>query len=350
MRRAHFGWLLAGVVGGCVGLPSLPTCGDESPCDPGTACQAGACVASDGAGVPPIDAAIKDAAVDVAAVPDAASPTDAAVVPVDAAPPVRDVAAPTPDATPLDARPTPDAALDPAILVWIALPAGRFNMGSQTLGNEDERPVHRVDVPAFELSLTEVTVAQYRACVEGHTCTVPQTGASCNWGHEDRDDFPVNCVSWYQAQTFAAWTGDGARLPTEAEWEYAARNGGTDVEYPWGFDPPTCDRVVMDDGGAGCRTGHTLPVCSKPDGNSEAHVCDLIGNVWEWVEDTYAESYGWAPNDGSASVDPGGAFRVSRGGSYRMSDPDLLRARTRGFAAPDEQPEYLGIRLARTPR
>ena len=168
---------------------------------------------------------------------------------------------------------------------WVRLPGGRFRMGSEG-GAKDERPVHEVRLPAFEIMETEVTVAMWRACVRARACKPADTctWGKPNWKRSGVDDHPINCVSWAQAQVFARWVGNGARLCSEAEWEYAARSGGTDSVYPWGNERASCDRAVMDDGGKGCGHGKTTwPVCSKPKGSSTQGVCDLAGNVWEWV-------------------------------------------------------------------
>ena len=155
-------------------------------------------------------------------------------------------------------------------------------MGADDLG-PDVKPRHTVTVNSFEMAKTLVTVEQYKVCVDAKACTVPSAGPDCNWGVPGRGKHPVNCVDWQQAQTFSAW--EGGRLPTEAEWEYAARSGGRDQKYPWGDSPPTCEKAVF----KGCGTG-TAPVCSKPAGNTAQGLCDAAGNVWEWMEDRYHPS------------------------------------------------------------
>ena len=126
-------------------------------------------------------------------------------------------------------------------------------------------------------------------------------GDYCNWNQSGRGDHPINCVSWNQARTFATWLG--ARLPTEAEWEYAARSGGENREYPWGDEEATCERAVVyeryqnpKDGNRGCGRDSTWAVCSKSAGNTEQGLCDMAGNVWEWVEDDWHFSFDGAPS------------------------------------------------------
>jgi cysteine-rich repeat protein len=216
-------------------------------------------------------------------------------------------------------------------LLWIPLTAGSFMMGSSS-GPSNEQPAHLVSLPGFELTETEVTVSQYAACVSAAVCSDPDTGGGmgtyCNWGSVGYEDYPVNCVSWDQAQNYCLWAG--GRLPSEAEWEYAARSEGHSDAYPWGSDPASCTRAVMDDGsGWGCGTGRSVPACSRPAGNTDQGLCDMAGNVREWVEDDYHSSYAGAPADGTAWVDsPRSSQRVARGGSA-IEDADWVRARVR---------------------
>ena len=214
---------------------------------------------------------------------------------------------------------------------WVLIPGGSFNMGSNN-GESDEKPVHRVTVRTFEMTKTQVTVEQYKACVDAGACTAPDTGGSCNWGQSDRGKHPINCVDWHQAQAYAKWAG--GRLPSEAEWEYAARSGGRDWKYPWGNGNATCERAVMYDGDLGCGRESTWPVCSKPRGNTTHGLCDMAGNVWEWVQDWYHDSYKGAPTDGSAWEKPTGSIRVNRGGSwYRYAGTCGQRSQLRRSAA-----------------
>jgi len=207
-------------------------------------------------------------------------------------------------------------------LVWLSIPGGTFSMGS-TEGETDERPVHQVAVNVFLMSRSEVTVGQYLACVRAGACRAPDPGdgcmsdnrAYCTWS-QGTEDHPVNCVTWKQARAFCRWAG--GRLPSEAEWEYAARSGLSSRRFPWGNHEATCRLAVMNEGGAGCGQQSTDSVCSRPAGNTAHGLCDMAGNVWEWVEDCWRDSYRGAPVDGSPAVkgchpDYG---RVLRGGSW----------------------------------
>ena len=205
--------------------------------------------------------------------------------------------------------------------IWVSIPGGSFDMGSDD-GYDNEKPVHRVTVSSFLMMKTEVTVSQYKVCVVSGPCNEKNFGKksddeSCNWGYSDRDNHPMNCVTWYGAKKFCEWTG--GRLPTEEEWEYEA-SGGEGRKYPWGTTPkPSCDVAIMNDGGNGCGKDRTWPVCSKLDGNSKHGLCDLAGNVWEWVENCYRKNY-------ASSKDC--SIRLYRGGSLN-SGGRYLRASNR---------------------
>jgi len=156
----------------------------------------------------------------------------------------------------------------------------------------------------------------------------------------------VVCVDRAQARAYARWAG--GRLPSEAEWEYAARSGGREQKYPWGDAAPDCERAVFDSGGMGCGRNSTWPVCSKPKGNTKQGLCDMAGNVWQWVEDAYHESYDGAPQDGSAWDSPSTMSRVVRGGAWIYRSPAFLRAARRGDFIAGDRYSIFGMRLART--
>jgi formylglycine-generating enzyme required for sulfatase activity len=236
-----------------------------------------------------------------------------------------------------------DGGVDPSgALEWVCIAGGTFNMGSNS-GDFDEQPVHSVTIPPFEMLKTEVTARQYGECVTAGSCTPPGTGAAANWGYPAYQNHPVNYVDWNQMVAFCSWTG--GRLPSEAEWEFAARSGGRDFPYPWGDETATCDYAVMNVGGYGCGAGRTWSVCSKLGGNSGQGLCDMAGNVREWVHDSYHENYVGAPADGTAWEDSG-PVRVMRGGSF-TDTAGYLRAFTRGFSFPTDRASYVGARCVR---
>ena len=228
----------------------------------------------------------------------------------------------------------------------VLVPGGMFEMGSNDYANE--MPIRQVQVDAFWIDRTEVTVEAYSACVADGACTEPGSGGSCNWMVAGREDHPVNCVTWFQAAKYCGWVDGGVkRLPTEAEWEKAAR--GTDArEYPWGDVPePSCTHVVMNDGGAGCDMGSTWPVGSKPMGDSPFGAHDMAGNVWEWVADWYTSSYDAMETDNPTGPAMG-TWRVLRGGSWGFSGSDYFRAADRSIFTPTFD-FNVGFRCARTP-
>jgi formylglycine-generating enzyme required for sulfatase activity len=222
---------------------------------------------------------------------------------------------------------------------WITIPGGKFAMGTDEdiKGFEDAKPIHEVSIKTFDMSKTAVTVEQYAECVIKDQCATPRTGLYCNWGVAGRQLHPVNCVTWDQANQYAKFKG--ARLPSESEWEYAATSGGRNQQYPWGNDEPTSELAVF-------NTNSTMPVCSKPKGNTAQGLCDMSGNVWEWVQDTYQNSYAGAPVDGSA-VEGAGSYRVIRGGSFSLNDARYLRADYRSNNYPGNRYYNIGFRLAR---
>ena len=249
----------------------------------------------------------------------------------------------------------------PLEIQWALIEGGAFQMGSPD-ENVDGRSVRRVQVPTFHLAKSEVTNAQYTLCEKAGACTPVNFGSCFRWDTSaggfsfrpiERDapllrgDHPVVCVTWAQASAFARWAN--ARLPSEAEWEFAARSGGQDQRYPWGDAEATCSLALMstsdeDDAEMGCGSQATAPVCSKPDGNSAQGVCDLAGNVSEWVADGYGP-YREAPTDGSAQAKAHGN-RVIRGGSWSGTGAHL-RATYRTGNLAEHRYDYIGFRLAR---
>lgn len=221
-------------------------------------------------------------------------------------------------------------------IVWVTIPGGTFMMGADEWSGA--KPRHSVTVKTFQMAKTEVTNKQYRICVEAGACASP----SLYVGDADQ---PVVNLDWNQAKAFSEWVG--GRLPSEAEWEYAARSTGKERKYPWGDEEPSCERVGMKKGGDGCGRNTTWPVCSKTAGNTEHGLCDMAGNVWEWTQDWYHDSYNGAPTNGSAWESPTGAARVFRGGSWDSDDTMYLRAAYRYSFDPGYHSGNLGVRPAR---
>jgi eukaryotic-like serine/threonine-protein kinase len=204
----------------------------------------------------------------------------------------------------------------PAPAGMVAVPASEFWMGSASTAanfNEDELPRHSVYLDGFFLDRLEVTAGQYQACVNARACSPPamKDRDGCNFAVSGRDAHPVNCVTSAEADRYCRWAGK--RLPTEAEWEKAAR--GTDERpYPWGNEPPTCERAVMHEGRDGCGRETTWPVGSKPLGASPYGALDMAGNVAEWAADEYdPHFYAVSPARNPVAQRAGG-FHVARGG------------------------------------
>jgi formylglycine-generating enzyme required for sulfatase activity len=218
-----------------------------------------------------------------------------------------------------------------------AVPAGDFLMGcNEEVDDEcedDERPLHTVSLSAFEIDVTEVTQEQYAACVTAGDCPQPE----CEWDCE-RTEYPASCLTFAAARTYCTWAGK--RLPTEAEWEKAAR-GEDGAKYPWGNDAPTCELTNM----GGCGEA-ALPVGSVPDGASPYGVLDMSGNMVEFVADWYSPTY----YEMSPSTDPQGPETGTRfggrGGGFR-SDAEYQRASKRDYYDPPDQGAALGFRCAR---
>ena len=225
----------------------------------------------------------------------------------------------------------------------VDIPDGIFRMGDLSgEGDDDEKPVHSVNVPAFKIGKYEVTFAQWDACVADGGCG-RYTPDDKGWGRGNR---PVINVSWEDVQGFIDWlnnkTGGNFRLPTEAEWEYAARAGGT-TEYSWGNDISSNRANCEGCGGRWDGAEKTAPVGSYSANVWELH--DLHGNVFEWVEDCQNDSYGGAPTDGRAWESGNCSRRMTRGGSWYYNPTGLRSAYREGLPRLDRF-HNVGFRLA----
>ena len=221
----------------------------------------------------------------------------------------------------------------------VALPAGGVALGSRAEeGNAVEHPRHWVQLDAFALDRTEVTQGAYGQCVAAGKCAPPQLPA----GATPSDDAqPVTGVRWLDAADFCAWSGK--QLPTEAQWEYAARGAGQDISHPWGDELATCRRAWMTDAKPGCGAQRLTTPCQIPAGSSPQGICDLVGNVWEWTADWYAPYQPdavWNPR-GPAQ----GLARVVRGGSW-LEFVHSARAAARAPRLPETRAVDLGFRCA----
>jgi formylglycine-generating enzyme required for sulfatase activity len=196
------------------------------------------------------------------------------------------------------------------------IPAGCFDMGDVfSEGYSWELPVHEVCVSAFEMDIHEITNAEYAECVNDGGCTAPASLGShmraTYYGDPAYADFPVIWVDWYQAEAYCTWAGK--RLPTEAEWEYAARAGLAGKRYPWGDTISGSDANYWNSGDP--WDNDTSPV--EYYAPNDYGLYDMAGNVFEWIEDDWHGDYDLAPIDGSAWVDtPRGTARVVRGGTW----------------------------------
>jgi len=263
-----------------------------------------------------------------------------------------DTAAPKPTATSVPPTSTIAPTAVPALgigstmiseqrdMTLLYVSAGEFLMGSTDADPDafgDEKPQHKVTLAAFWIDHTEVTKDQYQKCVQAGKCAAP----SCS-GTGVRDH-PVVCVSWQDAADYCVWAG--RRLPTEAEWEKAAR--GTDGrKYPWGDEAPDCGRLNYWGKDNGC-VGNTAAVGSYPTGASPYGALDMAGNVWEWVADWYdATYYASSPAQNPTGPDAG-QYRVLRGGSWFFSQW-LVRAALRDRYAPVGSNDHIGFRCARS--
>jgi len=239
----------------------------------------------------------------------------------------------------------------------VSVPAGKFFMGCNeevdTECDDDEKPGRQLSVDAFKIDKTEVTVAQFAQCVNGGTCSSqgltmpyyndkeqPEFAWACNWDKSGRENHPINCVDWNQAKAYCGWAGK--RLPTEAEWEKAAR-GTNGQKYPWGsrgYGNAGKVANIADETAKRSQAGWTVaegyddgfygtaPVGSFPAGASPYKALDMIGNVWEWMADWYDKEQ---------------KYRSVRGGAW-FDRPQDARASGRDWLELGGRNELIGVR------
>ncbi len=230
----------------------------------------------------------------------------------------------------------------------VTVEKGKFYYGCQNDSTgkceENNNYYKKIFLDTFQIDKYEVSVVHYRECVEAGVCNVPAKGVNSNYYNKERDEFPVNYVSWTDAETYCKWKGK--RLPTEAEWEKAAR-GSSGFIYPWGNDPVDCRYAVMDMGREGCFKARSWTVDSKERGISPYGAYQMIGNIAEWVSDYYGiKYYRFIPSKNPKGPDSG-KEKVVRGGSYRSSSSKSLTSYSRDFYSPETKRSEIGFRCAR---
>jgi formylglycine-generating enzyme required for sulfatase activity len=245
---------------------------------------------------------------------------------------------------------------------WITIPAGKFWMGAQDddkgAQNYDkeafasESPVHEVDLDEYRLARYPVTVGQYQEFIEDNGYTDRSYWKAGGFGSSTEPEQwdkqllylarPVIGVSWYEAMAFCAWAG--ARLPTEAQWERAAR-GKQGRKFPWGAEPAT-PALLNYDSESGPTVGHPTPVGIYPSGATEDGICDMAGNVWEWCADSQRDYRGEPVSNPEGSL--AATYRVIRGGSW-VDGARLCRSADREALVPTDRGGDLGFRLAAVP-
>jgi formylglycine-generating enzyme required for sulfatase activity len=210
------------------------------------------------------------------------------------------------------AQPLPSEIVDDYGVPMNIIPEGHFVMGQQS-HYDNEQPVHTVYLNSYYMDVYEVTNARYKDCENDGVCDSPvslrSSTHSSYYDNPQFSNYPVVYVTWEQAQNYCTWRG--GRLPTEAEWEKAAR-GGSDVrQLPWG-EGLECDKTNFDQ----CGIGDVVEVGSYPNGASPYGLQDMMGNVWEWVSDWYSDAYYQISTDVNPLGPSTGTFKVLRGGSF----------------------------------
>jgi formylglycine-generating enzyme required for sulfatase activity len=219
---------------------------------------------------------------------------------------------------------------------WVEIPAGEFSMGFEE-GDDDEIPVHTVYLDSYLIEKYEITNSQYDLCVKAGIC--PSNGTE----KPDLADHPAMNLSWSDAQQFCQWIN--GRLPTEAEWENAARGKLQGKLYPWGNEEVLCDLGAKNGVQFGYCAGDTQPVGSFAANGYGLY--DMAGNTWEWVADWYGEDFYQVSPAKNPKGPESGKYRVIRGGAWNYTIYGL-RVTYRSVSSPESKANFIGFRCAKS--
>jgi formylglycine-generating enzyme len=267
---------------------------------------------------------------------------DVVVVRAEAAPTAPPVIGPR-ESQPREPAPLQATISPSAVVEMVTVPAGFFLQGC----SRDDKWCRKaytpedVHVDSFKIDKHEVTVGAYEQCVDANGCEVPKaTYSYCNRGKKGRSEHPINCVAWSQADSYCRWAGK--RLPSFVEWEKAAR-GEDGNAFPWGEAKPTCSLAAIGVGSRpGCGANSTAATCSKPTGSSPYGLCDMAGNVMEWV----ADDSGSRKLARSLAEKPSTETHQLRGGGWRDSKSEDFHTTSAFFTPPDKASVGFGFRCA----
>ncbi|WP_133407384.1 formylglycine-generating enzyme family protein [Parashewanella tropica] len=239
----------------------------------------------------------------------------------------------------------------------VTVPAGEFTRGCTRSESyecmPEALPAKKIFVSGFKIDKYLVTFRRYNECLASGACTDLFFGSGCDSGMPWNKDHPVNCVTYHQAEAFCKWDGN-KRLPTEAEWEKAAR--GTDKRnYPWGNQAPSCELATMSAKTKpgkmlpGCGMGTSNPVNSKPKGVSPYGAFDMVGNEWEWTSDWYdPEYYKKSPTKDPKGPKQSTGFKSVKGASWLMREAVGMDISVRTPYAPEGQGYIVSFRCAKS--